>query len=118
MPEANLEPRAYTAALGTLAYLGNVNLVRVALDHGADVNAVDGRGRTPLMYAAISDFLPLDVVKLLIERGADVNAKSQHKDSGDSGRTALDLAKLHGNTPMVELLIKAGATTRHRRLLC
>ncbi len=107
----NLDKGAYTGALGILAYLGNVSLVRLALSHGADVNAVDGRGRTPLMYAAISDFLPLDVMKLLIERGADVNAKSQHKESGDSGQTALDLARLRGNTPIVELLIKSGAAS-------
>jgi hypothetical protein len=71
---------------------------------------VDSRGRTPLMGAAISDFLPLDAVKLLIEHGADLNAKSQYKDSGDSGRTALDLARLRGSTPMVDLLMKSGAT--------
>lgn len=106
----NLDRSAYTAALGSLAYLGDVNLVRLALDHGADVNAVDARGRTPLMYAAISDFAPLDAAKLLIARGADVNARSQHKDSGDSGRTALDLATLRGRTPMVDLLIASGAT--------
>jgi ankyrin repeat protein len=108
---AGLDPSAYTSDLGRLAHLGNVNFVRLALDHGADVNAFDSAGRTPLMYAAISDFEPLDVAKLLIERGADVNARSQHKGSGDSGRTPLDLANLRGKTPMVELLIKAGATS-------
>ena len=59
-----------------------MNAVRQMLDHGADVNAVDPLGRTPLMYAAASDLLPLDVVKLLVERGADVNAKDAHKLSG------------------------------------
>jgi hypothetical protein len=66
-------------------------------------------GRTPLMYAAVSDVLPLDEVKLLIERGADVNAKSQHAQSGDAGLSVLDIAKLHGDTPVVELLVKSGA---------
>ena len=28
------------------------------------------------MYAAATDTLPLDVVKLLVERGADVNARA------------------------------------------
>ena len=79
------------------------------LDHGADVNAVDPLGRTPLMYAAASDLLPLDVVKLLVERGADINAKDSHKLSGDSGLTALDIARLHGETPVVEYLVKSGA---------
>ena len=79
------------------------------LDHGADVNAFDPLGRTPLMYAAVSDVLPLDVVKLLIERGADVNAKDRHKNSGDAGITVLDIAKRNGNQPIIDLLVKAGA---------
>jgi N-acyl-D-amino-acid deacylase len=108
---ANLEPDAYTQALGIFSYLGDLNLVRLALEHGADVNAFDGRGRTPLMYAAVSDFQPLDVVKLLIERGADTKAKSRYKNSGDAGLTPLDIAKLRGNTPMVDLLVKSGATS-------
>src|SRR5216683_88464 len=69
----------------------------------------DPHGRTPLMYAAASDLLAVDVVKLLFERGADVNAKDRHKDGGDSGLTVLDIAKLHGETPVVAWLIKSGA---------
>ena len=83
----------------------------MALDHGVDVNAVDPTGRTPLMYAAVSDLLPVDAVKLLIERGANVNARSQHARSGDTGQTVLDIARLNGQTPVVDLLVKAGATS-------
>jgi ankyrin repeat protein len=49
---------------------------------------------------------------MLIEKGANVNAKSQHPGSGDMDRTALDLAKFHGNTAVVDLLVKSGATAR------
>jgi N-acyl-D-amino-acid deacylase len=105
----DLGREAYTTALPNIATLGDVNAVRLMLDHGADVNAFDPLGRTPLMYAAASDLLDLDVVKLLIERGADVNAKDGHKRGGDSGLTALDIAKLHGDTPIVEWLVKSGA---------
>jgi len=107
----NLSPEAYTDALRFIPALGDANLVRLMLDHGANVNAMDPLGRTALMAAVLSDFPSLDVVKLLIERGANVNAKSQHKDSGDSGRSVLDLAKLRGNTPIVNLLVKSGAST-------
>ena len=89
--------------------LADVKTVRTMLDHGADVNAYDPLGRTPLMYAAATDTLPLDVVKLLVERGADVNAKSRHKQSGDAGLSVLDFAKLHGQTPIVDWLLKSGA---------
>jgi len=61
------------------------------------------------MYAAISEVLPLDVVKLLIDRGADVNAKDRHTKAGDAGLTVLDIAKQNGKTPIVDLLVKSGA---------
>jgi ankyrin repeat protein len=105
----DLDRKAYNLVLPDIAFLGDVNAVRLMLDHGADVNAFDGLGRTPLMYAAASDLLDIEVVKLLIERGADVNAINRHKEGGDSGLAVLDIAKLHGETPIVELLVKSGA---------
>ncbi len=115
----NPDKQAYAAALPNVASLGDVNAVRLMLDHGADVNAFDPLGRTPLMYAVASDLLPLDEVKLLVERGADVNAKDKHKDGGDGGLTVLDIAKLRGETPIVSFLEKAGAkgTARHQAVL-
>ena len=100
---------AYTIALQNTAVFGDLKAVRLMLQHGADVNAFDAFGKTPLMYGAISDVFPVDVVKLLIERGADVNAKCRHEKGGDAGLTVLDIAKLNGHTPIVELLVKAGA---------
>ena len=106
-----LDAMQYTIALQQVAVLDNPNLVRLMIEHGADVNAPDPTGRTALMYAAVSDLLPVEQVKMLIEKKADVNAKSRHPQSGDSERTALDLAKMHGNTAMVDLLLKSGAVS-------
>ena len=103
------DTNAYTMALGLTTVFGDVKAVRLMLDHGAEVNAVDPFGRTPLMYAAISDLLPLDVVKLLVERGADVNAMDKHTKAGDAGLTVLDIAKLNGETPIVQFLRERGA---------
>jgi ankyrin repeat protein len=104
-----LSKEDYSVALPNIAAFGDVNAVRLLLDHGANVNAVDPLGRTALMYAAASDLLPLDVVKLLVERGADINAKDGHRAGGDTGLTVLDIASLHGETPVVEWLVKSGA---------
>ncbi|HUP02611.1 MAG TPA: ankyrin repeat domain-containing protein, partial [Bryobacteraceae bacterium] len=105
----------YTVLLTDIAVLGDVHAVRNALDHGADVHAVDPVGRTALMYAAASDRLPLDVVKLLVERGADINARDTHKLSGDAGLTVLDMASRHGQTPVTAYLAKLGAKTSETR---
>ncbi|MGB7763381.1 MAG: ankyrin repeat domain-containing protein, partial [Bryobacteraceae bacterium] len=107
----DLEATQYTIALHAIAVLDSPNLIRLMLQHGADVNAPDPTGRTALMYAAASDLLPLEPVKMLIEKKADVNARSQHLRSADTGLTALDLARLHGDTALVDLLLKSGATS-------
>lgn len=74
------------------------------LERGADVKATDPQGRTMLTLACASEDMPVDVVKALLARGIDVNARSS------SGETALGHALLRGNTSIVDLLKKAGAT--------
>ena len=60
---------------------GNVDAMKVLLDHGADVNAKETlRGTTPLMWAADEGHAP--AIKLLIERGADIKARSNPAERG------------------------------------
>jgi ankyrin repeat protein len=100
---------AYTFTLLNVTPYADAKDVALLLDHGAEVNAVDPFGRTALHYAAVSDLIPADVVKVLIDHGADVNARSQHTRSGDAGLSTLDMARLNGDTPVVNALLKAGA---------
>lgn len=106
---ASLTARDLTSALVSLAQLGNAPLLTRLVDRGADVNGRlslarrDIKDRTPVMIAASSDFVPTAAVRMLIARGADVNAV------GPDGETALDLAKRHGETEVVRVLIEAGA---------
>lgn len=98
-----LDVTEYSTALLNVSVFGDAAAVKFTLDHHAEVNTQDVEGRTPLMFASNSDRLPLEAVKLLIDRGADVNARNL------SGQTALDMARLHGDTPVVDLLVKSGA---------
>ena len=59
--------------------------VALAIDLGADIEAVDSGGNTVMHSAASINVIPL--VRLLAERGADLEAKNK------SGRTPLDAAK-------------------------
>src|SRR5262249_31048476 len=77
---------------------------KMLLDYGAVIKTdAKMRDMTCLMFAAVSDALPVDIARDLIERGADLKVKSSR------GLTALDFARRLGNTPMVDLLVKAGA---------
>ena len=62
------------AAIHDAAKKGDIAAIAAALDAGANVNDFDGLA-TPLVYAVNRQHL--DAAKLLIERGADVNALSK-----------------------------------------
>src|SRR5436190_1001447 len=51
---------------------GDANRLRQALDKGTAPNARDSAGNTPLMWAAV--YGDAACVRLLVDRGADVNA--------------------------------------------
>ena len=53
---------------------GDLELVKALLKDGADINAKDGSGWTPIMRAIAANHDRM--VALLIEKGADVNATS------------------------------------------
>ena len=61
----------------------NANVARLLIDAGADVNAKDVDGMTPLHVCQNAD-----VAKLLIDAGADVNAKN------NDGNTPLDICRM------------------------
>lgn len=58
---------------------GYLELVRLLLDHGADINAKDDQGFTPLLWAAYSG--RDDVCLLLVQRGADMEAESKRGET-------------------------------------
>jgi ankyrin repeat protein len=71
------------------------DVVKLLLANGADVNARDDVGWTPLMSAQYDN----EVVKLILDAGAEINAKN------NDGRTALMLAAEDGETQIVSLLL-------------
>ena len=104
------------SVLEQAASSNNIEVVRLLLAKGADVNAVDEGGNTALMDAAGNGDRNAALVKLLLEHGAAVNVKS-----GDTAEivkngpialghlTPLQLAAGQANYEAVEALVKAGA---------
>ena len=75
--------------------------VRLLVDHGADVTALDMTDSTSLHVASSSG--DLEVVRILVESGADVNAQNE------THLTPLHMASLEGGAETVQLLIEHGA---------
>ena len=61
-------------------------VVKTLIAHGAEMNAVDRFGYTPLLYAAHVDFGDADTAKVLLAAGADAKVKTKE------GKTAAMLA--------------------------
>ncbi|GAM55313.1 hypothetical protein JCM19231_5145 [Vibrio ishigakensis] len=84
-------------ALHAAMFQKNLEIVKLLIDAGFDVNAVGPRnGYTPLHDAVWADNLP--ALKLLIENGGDLSIK------GLDGNTPLDKARAEGKSDIVEYL--------------
>jgi hypothetical protein len=63
----------WKTCLMTAAYNGHLAICRLLIDKGAQLEAKDSGGWTPLHYAAFRGHV--EIVRLLCDRGADVEAR-------------------------------------------
>ena len=102
--DANIFP---AQNLSEAAFIGDIAAMKQGLAGGADPNAKDPQsGNTLLAASALMGHT--EIVTLLLEYGADVNARS--RDDG----TALHAAAFLGRTETVKLLLEKGADTTLR----
>ncbi|MFJ5895807.1 ankyrin repeat domain-containing protein [Streptomyces sp. NPDC093064] len=91
-------------ALLDAAHHGDVAAVREALAAGADREAHDEQGRTPLLRAALAD--EVEAARVLVDAGADVNAQDDRLDS------AWLVTGVTGSVPMMRALLPGGPDLR------
>lgn len=104
VPDSNSDSYAeLNAALHQAAIDGDVSKIRGLLASGANVNAKNKDGRTPLILAVLQG--RVDVVQLLLNNGADPNAQDKQ------GETAMSAVRKSGQIYIGQLLRKAGAKT-------
>jgi ankyrin repeat protein len=88
---------------------GNLRKTKHLLKKGADVNARDDKGRTPLMLInTVEGKHATDICELLIQKGADVNATDAY------GMTELMWASHKGHTFNCMLIFEGGANINAR----
>lgn len=95
---------------------GSLDIVEAFLAAGANVNvrAIDGQSRRTALQVA-AELGHVDVVKILLQHGADVEASTDLPSPFNV--TALTLAKLNKHSRCVNLLLKHGAKVQDTRLL-
>jgi ankyrin repeat protein len=94
--------------LHVASYFENVEIVRLLLDRGADLEAAGGNiGEKPLHRVSYGEYRSQEdgvhVAQLLLDRGADVNTRR------DDHQTSLHIASNYGNVEIVRLLLDRGA---------
>lgn len=80
------------------------DFIELLLDHGANINRVCSTGCTPLHIAVNNRMVPMDTIKLLIDRGAYVCTSTKF-----SYLKPLHLAAKKRDPKIVKLLIDSGA---------
>ncbi|EXL39948.1 hypothetical protein FOCG_17450 [Fusarium oxysporum f. sp. radicis-lycopersici 26381] len=78
---------------------GNIEVVKMLLEKGADAAAADINGTTPLHVAS-------EYAKILLEKGADAAA------ADNDGTTPLHIASEYGHSETVNILLEKGADAK------
>ena len=97
--DVNVRGNDEQTPLCSAAYYGDLEMVRVLLDYKADVNLRDRYNWAPILNVSWPD-----VIRLLLEHGADVNMLKV-----DNGETPLHLAAYRGRVEVVRVLLEHGA---------
>ena len=79
-----------------LALGKNPSTIELLVSHGADVNATQAGGFTPIFSAAAAN--RIDLVEMLMEHGANP------RHTSDQGNTPADIAREHGHAELADWL--------------
>ncbi|MEH1795639.1 ankyrin repeat domain-containing protein [Nostoc sp.] len=94
------------------AQQGDIAGVARKIANGVDIERVDEYSQqTPLMCAVSSPNAGVDMIRFLLEHGANVNAVQQ-----ESQNTVLGLAVQSGNLDKIQLILDAGADINYQSL--
>lgn len=109
VPPNDASQKDRRTALHLAARNGDLPLITLLLDRGADVNSLGLNSETPLHSATRAG--RRTVAAELIRRGANLDSRASSAPGGGiGGNTPLHLAAFDGMPAMVELLLRSGAS--------
>ncbi|WP_338967567.1 ankyrin repeat domain-containing protein [Spiroplasma endosymbiont of Lonchoptera lutea] len=85
---------------------GNLDIVKLLLENGANINLQNNNGNNALITAVENGHT--DIVKLLLKNGADINHQNKF------GITPLITAATYGELDIMKLLLEKGANINHQ----
>ncbi len=88
----------HVTALHLAAAGRSVEVVRLLLEAGAPIDALDMRGMTPLMFAVATDNPEPRIAQLLVSKGASLTIATPQ------GETAIDWARKYNDTTVMKAL--------------
>ena len=96
-----------TTPLSLAVQVGRLEAIKMLLDHGADVHETSNTNQLTPLCMAVERGDP-DLVRLLLEYHADINSSNSATTWG-SNLTPLHIAAYHGHSPILSILLSAGA---------
>jgi ankyrin repeat protein len=110
--EVNARGGRHVTAIQAALYKRHLPIVRLLIEHGADVNSQDDEGSSLLHIAAqIGDH---EAASLLLSHGADVKATDSANAQDENRSTALHISSNNGDIDLVRLLLDNEAEVNHR----
>ncbi|WP_080571789.1 ankyrin repeat domain-containing protein [Orientia tsutsugamushi] len=74
--DINIKDTYFNTPLYYAVAKGYIEIIKLLLSHGANINSTNSSGNTPLICSVIAEHI--EIVKLLLSHGADVNYKNYH----------------------------------------
>ncbi|PLN78250.1 ankyrin repeat-containing domain protein [Aspergillus taichungensis] len=99
--DVNIVCGEYGTALQAASHGGFARVVQLLLDSGADANIVCGKHGTPVVAAAQKHRCPTEVIRLLLNHGADLSIPAQN------GQTLAHIAARRGLSDIITMISPA-----------
>ena len=80
-------------------YMNNIYFVQKFIDNNIDINNKDIDGNTPLINCVFNGYVHINIIKLIIKNGADINAQN------NDGISSLMISSLEDNYDITKILI-------------